>query len=67
MVRELQSWVTESGGSASNVLAGETPYGLGLLASEDLQATDVVIRLPSECLVSAERMLDAGADRTRQS
>ena len=52
-VTQLCEWVEAQGGSAAKVVAGPTPYGLGLHATTNLQRGDVAVSVPSSCLLAA--------------
>ena len=60
--QELCSWVESNGGSAANVCAGPTMYGLGLLAAEDMKRGDTAVKVPPACLLSAESALESAPD-----
>ena len=52
----LGTWIEERGGSTSNVVAGPTPHGLGLHATEALAPGDVAVSIPSTCVISTQAL-----------
>lgn len=52
-VTQLCEWVETQGGSAAKVVAGATPFGLGLRATTSLQRGEVAVSIPSSCLLAA--------------
>ena len=48
----LFAWVEAQGGSADNVVACQTPFGLGLLAARPMKKGDAAVRVPESCLLS---------------
>ena len=60
--QDLCSWIVQRGGSAA-VIAGPTKHGLGLLASEPLSAGDAAVSIPSDCVLSAARVLESSPQR----
>jgi hypothetical protein len=50
---QLFAWVESQGGSAANVVACQTPFGLGLLAARPMKKGDAAVRVPESCLLSA--------------
>ena len=49
---QLFAWVESQGGSANNVVACQTPFGLGLLAARPMKKGDAAVRVPESCLLS---------------
>ena len=45
-VESLAAWVTDQGGDVSATIVGEGERGRGLFASRDLEAGEVVLRVP---------------------
>lgn len=48
----LFAWVESRGGSADNVVASQTRFGLGLVAARPMKKGDAAVRLPPSCLLT---------------
>ena len=48
----LFAWVQSRGGSADNVVAAQTRFGLGLVAARPMKKGDAAVRLPPSCLLT---------------
>lgn len=49
--QEVGTWLRGRGGSTSAIV-GPTKHGLGLLSGDDVSAGDVVVSVPSDCMLS---------------
>ena len=58
VAQDLCRWVDANGGSASNVVAGPTQHGLGLLCAGDVAQGDVVVHIPRELTLAAIHVSD---------
>ena len=50
---EVKCWLKDSGGTA-NVVVGPTAFGLGLLAPDDVNEGDIVVSVPSACILTTK-------------